>query len=51
MSSDEEMPTVKFGDEEIDVTDVNEEIINRMTAEEKEHYRQVYAQYWSHMYD
>lgn len=51
MSSDDEMPTVKFGEEEIDVTDVNEEIINRMTAEEKEHYRQVYAQYWSHMYD
>jgi len=51
MSSDDDMPTVKFGDEEIDVTDVNEEIINKMTAEEKEHYRQVYAQYWSHMYD
>ena len=30
------IPTVKVGNEEITLTDVNEEIINQMTAEEKD---------------
>ena len=55
MSSDDDaddgIPTVKVGDEEIDVTDVNEEIINKMTAEEKERYTQIFQDFYSHMYD
>jgi transcription initiation factor TFIIE subunit alpha len=55
MSSDDDaedgIPTVRVGNEEITVTDVNEEIINRMTVEEKERYTQIFQDFYSHMYD
>ncbi len=55
MSSDDDaddgIPTVRVGNEEITVTDVNEDIINRMTAEEKERYTQIFQDFYSHMYD
>lgn len=55
MSSDDDaedgIPTVRVGNEEITITDVNEEIINRMTAEEKERYTQIFQDFYAHMYD
>ena len=55
MSSDDDaedgIPTVKVGHEEITITDVNEDIINRMTAEEKERYTQIFQEFYAHMYD
>ena len=48
---DGDIPTVKVGGEEITVTDVNEEIIARMTPEEQERYTQIYQDFYSHMYD
>lgn len=53
-SSDDDadgIPTVRVGSEEITLTDVNEDIINRMTAEEKERYTQIFQDFYSHMYD
>jgi len=55
MSSDDDaddgIPTVRVGNEEVTLTDVNEDIINRMTAEEKERYTQTFQDFYSHMYD
>lgn len=55
MSSDEDaddgIPTVKVGNEEITITDVNEDIINKMTSEEKDRYTQIFQEFYSHMYD
>ena len=54
VSSDDDadgIPTVRVGSEEITLTDVNEDIINRMTAEEKERYTQTFQDFYSHMYD
>ena len=54
VSSDDDadgIPTVRVGNEEITLTDVNEDIINRMTAEEKERYTQTFQDFYSHMYD
>ena len=56
MSSDDDdddgdIPTVKVGGEEFAVTDINEELIARMTAEEKERYTQIFQDFYSHMYD
>lgn len=48
---DGDIPTVKVGDEEITVTDVDEDIIAKMTTEEKERYTQIYQDFYSHMYD
>ena len=45
------IPTVRVGHEEITITDVNEDIINRMTAEEKERYTQIFQEFYAHMYD
>ena len=41
----------KSGGEEFAVTDVNEELIARMTADEKERYTQIFQDFYSHMYD
>jgi len=52
MSSDDDddgIPTVRVGSEEIALTDVNEDIINRMTAEEKEIYTQKFQDYYAFM--
>ena len=48
---DGDIPTVKVGGEDFAVTDVNEELKNRMTAEEKERYTQIFQDFYSHMYD
>ena len=48
---DGDIPMVRVGEEEITLTDVNEDIIARMTAEEKEKYSQVYQDFYAHMYD
>ena len=45
------IPTVKVGNEEITLTDVNEEIINQMTAEEKDIYTQKFQDYYAFMND
>jgi len=55
MSSDDDaedgIPTVKVGNEEITLTDVNEDIINQMTAEEKDIYTQKFQDYYAFMND
>lgn len=54
MMSDEddgELPTVRIGNDEVTVTDVTEELIAKMTAEEKERYTQVFQDFYSHMYE
>eukprot|EP00095_Tigriopus_kingsejongensis_P007747 maker-scaffold815_size93432-snap-gene-0.15 protein:Tk07747 transcript:maker-scaffold815_size93432-snap-gene-0.15-mRNA-1 annotation:"general transcription factor iie subunit 1-like" len=54
MMSDEddgELPTVKVAGEDVTVTDVNEELIAKMTVEEKERYTQVFQDFYSHMYE
>uniref|UniRef100_A0A0K2TPD0 General transcription factor IIE subunit 1 n=2 Tax=Lepeophtheirus salmonis TaxID=72036 RepID=A0A0K2TPD0_LEPSM len=48
---DGEAPTIRVGNEEILLSEVNEEIIARMTSEEKERYRQLYEDLYSHMYE
>ncbi|QQP35615.1 Uncharacterized protein FKW44_023890 [Caligus rogercresseyi] len=48
---DAEAPMIRVGNEEILLSDVNEEIIARMTTEEKERYRQLYEDLYSHMYE
>ena len=45
------IPTVKVGNEEITLTDVNEDIINQMTAEEKDIYTQKFQDYYAFMND
>lgn len=58
MSDDEDdgagdVPTVKVAGKEHDLTDVisRPELIEQMTAEEKERYTQVYQDFYEHMYD
>ena len=48
---DDELPVVKVGNDEVTITDVTEEIIARMTADELDWYNQVYQDFYSHMYD
>ena len=48
---DSEIPTVKVGDEEVAVTDINEELKVRMTAGEKARYTQIFQDFYSRMYD
>ncbi len=48
---DGDIPTVKVDGEDITMTDVNEEIIAKMTAEEKERYTQIFQDFYSHMYE
>merc|ERR1711990_1197177 len=50
MSSDDDddgIPTVRVGNEEIPLTDVNEGIINRMTSEEKDIYTQKFQDFYA----
>ena len=49
--NDGDIPMVKVGGEEFAVTDVNEDLIARMTADEKERYTQIFQDFYSHMYD
>ena len=45
------MPTIKVGNKEITLTDVNEDIINQMTAEEKDIYIQKFQDYYPFIND
>lgn len=53
ISSDDDdgIPTVRVGNEEIAITDVNEGIISKMNESEKEKYLSVFQDFYSHMYD
>ncbi|CAL4236311.1 unnamed protein product [Meganyctiphanes norvegica] len=44
-SDDEMVPTVKVGNEQVPITDVDNVVIARMTQEEKNQYIQVYQEY------
>ena len=48
-NDDRDIPTVKVGGEDFAVTDVNEELENRMTAEEKERYSQISQYFYKHL--
>jgi len=55
MSSSEDedsgVPKVKVGPREYPVTDIDEEVIAKMTPEEVEKYTQTYQDYYAHMYE
>jgi len=48
---DDDIPTIRVGGEEYDLTDVTHEIIARMTTEETEKYNQLYQDFYKDMYD
>ena len=48
---DDEIPTVKINGEDVAVTDVTPEQIEKMTTEEKERYTQIFQDFYSHMYE
>jgi len=48
---DDDIPTIKVGGEEYDITDVTTEIIAKMTTEEMEKYNQLYQDFYRDMYD
>ena len=41
----------RVGNEEITITDVTEEVISKMTADELDRYNQVYQDFYSNMYE
>merc|ERR1719220_1526345 len=47
----DDIPTIKVGGEEFEITDVTHEIIARMTPEETERYNQLYQDFYKDMYD
>lgn len=47
----DDIPTIKVGGEEYEITDVTHEIIARMTTEETERYNQLYQDFYKDMYD
>jgi len=48
---DDDIPTIRVGQEEFDITDVTHDIIARMTTEETEKYNQLYQDFYKDMYD
>jgi transcription initiation factor TFIIE subunit alpha len=51
-SDDEELtPTVSVGGRTFAITDVDDQLIAKMTPEEKESYIHIYQEYYAHMYD
>jgi hypothetical protein len=48
---DDDIPVVRVGGEEFDLTDVTPEIIARMSTEEMERYNQLYRDFYKDMYD
>ena len=51
-SEDEETsPTVQVGAERIPISDVTDDVIARMTADEKEAYILAYQDYYSHIHE
>ena len=54
MSSDDDdgdIPVVKVGGEEYAITDINEDIIEHMSSEEKDRYIQISQDFYSNMYE
>jgi transcription initiation factor TFIIE subunit alpha len=48
---DESVPMVAVGNDKIPLTDINEDVIARMSASEKETYIQQYQEFYAHIYD
>lgn len=48
---EDDIPTIRVGGEEYDLTDVTHDIIARMTTEETEKYNQLYHDFYKDMYD
>ncbi|KAG7299408.1 hypothetical protein JYU34_016359, partial [Plutella xylostella] len=49
--SDTNVPNVMVNGKPLPLTDVDDDVIAKMTPTEKETYIQVYQEYYSHMYD
>jgi len=47
--SGQDIPTIRVGGEEFDITDVTQDVINRMTQEEIEKYNQLYQDFYKDM--
>merc|ERR1711936_444992 len=47
----DDIPTIKVGGEEYEITDVTNEVIARMTTDEMERYNQLYQDFYKDMYD
>ena len=48
---DDATPTVQVGSERIAISDVTDDVIGRMTADEKEAYILAYQDYYSHIHE
>ena len=48
---DGDIPSIKVGNEEYAITDINESIISQMTAVEKERYIQMYQEFYANVFD
>ena len=48
---DGDIPSIKVGNEEYAITDINESIISQMTAVEKERYIQMYQEFYANVLD
>ena len=48
---DGDIPTVKVGNEEFAITDIDETITAKMTPEEKDRYIQIYQDFYANVYD
>ena len=48
---DGDIPSIKVGNEEYAITDINESIISQMTAVEKERYIQMYQEFYDNVLD
>lgn len=49
--SDDNAPTVMVNGKAIPITNIDDDVIAKMTPTEKETYIQIYQEYYSHMYD
>lgn len=48
---DDQVMLVQVGQQKIPITEINEEVIERMTASEKDLYIQQYQEFYAHIYD
>ena len=48
---DGDIPSIKVGNEEYAITDINESIISQMAAVEKERYIQMYQEFYANVID
>lgn len=49
--ADENVPNVMVNGKPFPLTDVDDDVIKKMTPTERETYIQVYQEYYSHIYD